>query len=693
MKVRNDMTPSTAALRPAHFTSTMATRVYAHDWAATTLGPLAEWPAALRISANLVLASDFPSCLFWGPDMLMIYNDAYLLLLGQKPDALGQALAHVWSEIWTDIVPILDRAWQGQSTFIEDFPLLVDRDGHYKEAFFTFCYSPVYDEHGVVAGILDTVVETTSKVHAMRETARFSVALKDELQVLTQDRDRIWQLSSDLMALLDAGDAVAAINPAFSATLGWSEPDLAGTPFMDLVHPLEREFVAERLAAIRAGRGAPRLEIRVRHRSGDYLDIDWTSTLNGNFLLGIGRDSTSERAAAAALKRTEAALQQAQKMEAMGKLTGGVAHDFNNLLQVISGNLHLLAAVVGQDSRGQRYVDSALAGVRRGARLASYLLAFGRRQALVPRVVKVGTLIAAMDDMLTRSLGEAIEVETVIAAGAWSAQVDTTQVESAVLNLCINGRDAMAGQGRLTIEVANVSLDEQYARRHGDVEPGQYVMIAVTDTGCGMPPEVLQQAFDPFFSTKPEGQGTGLGLSMVFGFAKQSGGHVNIYSEVGSGTTVKLYLPRSLQEADEIPAAEDALAVTGGAETVLVVEDDEGVRATAVELLKQLGYTVLKAGDATAALSVLDSGLTIHLLFTDVVMPGPLRSTDLVRLARQKLPGLAVLYTSGYAENAIVHGGRLEPGVQLLGKPYSRDALARKVRQVLDAPAASGHAA
>jgi PAS domain S-box-containing protein len=693
MKVLNDMTPSTAALRPAHFTSTMAGRVYAHDWAATTLGPLAEWPAALRISANLVLASDFPSCLFWGPDMLMIYNDAYLLLLGQKPDALGRALAHVWSEIWTDIVPILDRAWQGQSTFIEDFPLLVDRDGHYKEAFFTFCYSPVYDEHGVVVGILDTVVETTSKVHAMRETARFSVALKDELQVLTQDRDRIWQLSSDLMALLDAGDAVAAINPAFSATLGWSEPDLAGTPFMDLVHPLEREFVAERLAAIRAGRGAPRLEIRVRHRSGAYLYIDWTNTLNGNFLLGIGRDSTSERAAAAALKRTEAALQQAQKMEAMGKLTGGVAHDFNNLLQVISGNLHLLAAVVGQDSRGQRYVDSALAGVRRGARLASYLLAFGRRQALVPRVVKVGTLIAAMDDMLTRSLGEAIEVETVIAAGAWSTLVDTTQVESAVLNLCINGRDAMAGQGRLTIEVANASLDEQYARRHGDVEPGQYVMIAVSDTGCGMPPEVLQQAFDPFFSTKPEGQGTGLGLSMVFGFVKQSGGHVNIYSEVGSGTTVKLYLPRSLQEADEVPAAEAALAVTGGAETVLVVEDDEGVRATAVELLKQLGYTVLKAGDATAALSVLDSGLTIDLLFTDVVMPGPLRSTDLVRLARQKLPGLAVLYTSGYAENAIVHGGRLEPGVQLLGKPYSRDALARKVRQVLDASAAPGHAA
>ena len=670
--------------RPAQLTSPMAARVYAHDWAGTGLGDIASWPASLRVSVNLILASDFPSCLFWGPDMLMIYNDAYLLLMGQKPDALGRPLARVWSEVWDDIKPILERAWLGSSTFIEDFPLMVDRDGHSKEAFFTFCYSPVLDEQGVTVGVLDTVVETTSKVHAMRETARFSSALKDELQALTQDRDRIWQLSSDAMTLLDASDTVAAINPAFSRTLGWDEGELAGTPFTALVHPLEQDFVLGRLRAFRHGRGTPRLEVRMRHRNGEYVHIDWTNALNGNFLLGIGRDSTAERAAAEALKRTEAALQQAHKMEAMGNLTGGVAHDFNNLLQVIAGNLHLLSHVVAGDARGQRYVDSALGGVQRGARLASYLLAFGRRQALAPRVVKVGTLIASMDEMLTRSLGETVNVVTVIAPDIWSTLVDTAQVENAVLNLCINGRDAMNGHGRLTIEVANASLDEQYAKRHAEVQPGQYVRIAVTDTGCGMPPEVVQQAFDPFFSTKPEGQGTGLGLSMVFGFVKQSGGHINIYSEVGSGTTVKLYLPRCLDEHEDCTAPPEADAVVGGSETVLVVEDDEGVRDTAVELLKQLGYTVLKAADATAALSILDSGIGIDLLFTDVVMPGSLRSTDLVRLARQKTPGLAVLYTSGYAENAIVHGGRLEAGVQLLGKPYSREALARKVRQVLN---------
>ncbi|MDR7049005.1 PAS domain S-box-containing protein [Duganella sp. 3397] len=671
-------------------TSLMAARVYEYDWAATGLGHIADWPPSLRVSVNLILASDFPSCLFWGGDMLMIYNDGYMTLMGQKPDGLGRPLAEVWSEVWDDIEPILARAWQGKSTFIEDFPLMVDRDGQIREAFFTFCYSPVLDEQGVTVGVLDTVVETTAKVRALRETARYSAALKDELQVLTQDRDRIWQLSSDAMALLDSDNGMAAVNPAFSRTLGWQEDELAGTPVAALIHPLERDVVIGRLDAIRHGQGSPRIEVRLRHKRGEYIYMEWTNALNGNFLLGIGRDSTAERAAAEALKRTEAALHQARKMEAMGKLTGGVAHDFNNLLQVISGNLHLLSHVVAGDSRGQRYVDSALGGVRRGARLASYLLAFGRRQALAPRVIKVGALIAAMDDMLARSLGETIEVVTVIPPGTWSALVDTAQVENAVLNLCINGRDAMNGNGRLTIEVANASLDEHYAQRHADVQPGQYVLIAVTDTGCGMPPEVLGQAFDPFFSTKPEGQGTGLGLSMVFGFVKQSGGHVNIYSEVGSGTTVKLYLPRCLEEEDACVAEPEAGAVVGGNETVLVVEDDEGVRETAVELLRQLGYSVLKAADATAALSILDSGIGIDLLFTDVVMPGPLRSTDLVRLARQKTPGLAVLYTSGYAENAIVHGGRLEPGVQLLGKPYSREALARKVRQVLTGPVKPG---
>jgi CheY-like chemotaxis protein len=279
-------------------------------------------------------------------------------------------------------------------------------------------------------------------------------------------------------------------------------------------------------------------------------------------------------------------------------------------------------------------------------------------------------------------LGEAVEVETVIAGGLWNTFVDAAQVENALLNLAINARDAMNGVGKLTIEIGNASLDEAYVRANGDVAAGQYVLIAVSDTGSGMTPEVMSQAFEPFFSTKPEGKGTGLGLSMVYGFVKQSNGHVKIYSEVGHGTTVKLYLPRS-HESEDLEAPADTYVPSGRSETVLVAEDDDEVLETVVEMLRELGYQVLKAHDAESALAIIQSGIEIDLLFTDVVMPGSLRSPDLARKARDRLPNLAVLFTSGYTQNAIVHGGRLDPGVDLLSKPYSKEDLARKVRQVL----------
>lgn len=380
--------------------------------------------------------------------------------------------------------------------------------------------------------------------------------------------------------------------------------------------------------------------------------------------------------------RIESALRQVQKIESLGKLTGGVAHDFNNLLQVISGNLQLLSRQLdGIPSASQR-VHNALAGVARGAKLASQLLAFGRRQPLEPKVVNVSNFIRGMDDMLRRTLGEEIEIETVISGGLWNTLIDPGQVENAILNLAINARDAMEGRGRLTIEASNAMLDSDYCRLHADVKPGQYVLIAVTDTGSGIPTDMLERVFEPFFSTKPEGKGTGLGLSMVYGFVKQSGGHVKIYSEIGEGTTVKLYLPRSIQVEDVLVDTSRA-QVCGGSETVLVVEDDNDVREIAVGLLRELGYRVLTACDAAAALTVVESGIPIDLLFTDVVMPGPLRSPDLARKAKERLPNVAVLFTSGYTENSIVHGGRLDPGVDLLGKPYTREALARKIRHVL----------
>ena len=369
-------------------------------------------------------------------------------------------------------------------------------------------------------------------------------------------------------------------------------------------------------------------------------------------------------------------------METIGQLTGGVAHDFNNLLQVVAGNLQLLVKDVAGNERAERRVGNALAGVSRGAKLASQLLAFGRRQALEPRVINVGRFVAGMDDLLRRSIGEAVEVEVITAGGLWNTFADPAQVENALLNLAINARDAMDGSGKLTIEVGNASLDQDYARTHAEVEAGQYVMLAVTDTGSGMAPDIVDKVFEPFFSTKPEGKGTGLGLSMVYGFVKQSGGHVKIYSEIGQGTTVKVYLPRSLSDEDREVVVQDG-PVVGGNETVLVVEDDDEVRSIVVETLTDLGYRVLTARDAQAGLTVAESGIPIDVIFTDVVMPGPLKSSEMARRAKERLPNLAILFTSGYTENSIVHGGKLDAGVELLSKPYTREALARRLRHVI----------
>ena len=423
-------------------------------------------------------------------------------------------------------------------------------------------------------------------------------------------------------------------------------------------------------AALREQAANLTLEVRQRQYAEAQLK-QWNESLEARVIAEI-----DER------RRAEAKLVQAQKMETIGQLTGGVAHDFNNLLQVISGNLQLLSKDVAGKPRAEQRLSNAMSGVSRGSKLASQLLAFGRRQALEPKVVNITRFVRGMDDLFRRALGEAIEVETIVGGGLWNTFIDPAQIENALLNLAINARDAMNGQGRLTIELGNASLDDNYAEDHDDVAPGQYVMMAVSDTGSGIPPEIIGKVFDPFFSTKSEGRGSGLGLSMVYGFVKQSGGHVKIYSEVGEGTTIKLYLPRAMQTEDvEVTVAEGPIA--GGTETVLAVEDDPEVRATVVELLTDLGYRVLKAVDAASALNVIESGVAIDLLFTDVVMPGTLKSPELARKARERLPNIAVLFTSGYTENSIVHGGRLDAGVELLSKPYTREALARKIRHVM----------
>ena len=393
-------------------------------------------------------------------------------------------------------------------------------------------------------------------------------------------------------------------------------------------------------------------------------------------------------------EKAEAALRQSQKMEAIGQLTGGVAHDFNNLLQIITGSLGSLRRRSGRWNLGadatrdfDRFLDGAEEGARRAAALTRQLLAFSRRQPLQPEAVDANRLVARMTSLLARTLGETIAIETVLASGIWRVLTDPNQLESAILNLAVNARDAMPQGGKLTIETANAHLDEAYVEPFEQLKVGQYVMIAVSDSGAGMDTATLVQAFEPFFTTKTGGHGTGLGLSQVYGFIKQSGGHTKIYSEPGQGTTVKMYLPRAQVEhaaAEDHATTPETSAVPTGRETILVVEDEEKVRTASVEMLEELGYHVLEASDGPSALDLLGGNGAIDLLFTDVVLPGGMNGKQLADKIRREVPAVKVLYTTGYARNAIVHHGRLDPGVELITKPFSYTQLASKIRAVLE---------
>ncbi|NEJ23496.1 response regulator [Rhizobium leguminosarum] len=389
----------------------------------------------------------------------------------------------------------------------------------------------------------------------------------------------------------------------------------------------------------------------------------------------------------------QAQVRQLQKMETIGQLTGGVAHDFNNMLAIIIGNLDLAQRRLSgsEDPRLLYSIQNAKDGAQRAAVLTARLLAFSRQQPLAPEVIDLNKLVGGMSELLRRTLGEQIRIETVLAGGLWPSFADLSQLENAILNLAVNARDAMPGGGNLTIETANTELDERYSRMHSEVEAGQYVMVSITDTGTGMSPEVIDRAFDPFYTTKGPGKGTGLGLSQVYGYIKQSGGHIKIYSEIDRGTTVKIYLPRHVGMTDARSGAAGAQPIPHGSvnDTILVVEDDEHVRTMTAESLHELGYTVLQAASGIEALLLLEENPTVDLIFTDIVMP-QMSGRQLADVVQEKWPTIRILYTTGYTRNAIVHNGVLDHGVSLLAKPFSLEQLAHKIRELLNVPARAG---
>ena len=491
--------------------------------------------------------------------------------------------------------------------------------------------------------------------------------------------------------MLDIDGNIASWNAGAERIKGYSKNEAIGKHFSMFYTPEDREKrVPWHALTVAATMGKYEAEAWRVRKDGQRF---WASVVIDAIYDGAGmvvgfakvtRDLTERRA-------IEEQLRQSQKMEAIGQLTGGVAHDFNNLLTVIVGNLETIwRHAPPEDGRLRRAIDQVTRGAQRAVTLTQQLLAFSRRQPLNPKPTDINRLVADMSDLIRRTIGESIAVETVLAGGLWRVEIDAHQLENALLNLAVNARDAMPEGGKLTIETANAHLDEGYADRYPELDAGQYVALCVTDTGTGMSADVITRAFEPFYTTKPIGQGTGLGLSQVYGFVKQSGGHVKLYSEVGEGTTVKIYLPRMSRQVEEEEEPPFPLAPTGDKhEVVLVVEDDDDVRLFTTESLRELGFSVVQAHDAPSALKLLELRPEVQLIFTDVGLPG-MNGAQLVAAARALRPDIKVLFTTGYARNAIVHQGRLDPGVELITKPFTRVQLASRIRDVLDVPVSGG---
>jgi PAS domain S-box-containing protein len=494
------------------------------------------------------------------------------------------------------------------------------------------------------------------------------------------------EATANAIVITDRDGVIEWVNPAFLESTGYTLDQARGRRPADLVSSgrQEQSFYENLWATILRGE-VWHGQVVNRRRDGELRNEEMTITpvrAEGgeiSHFIAVKQDITDRLA-------LEEQLHRAQRLESIGQLTGGVAHDFNNILTVVLGNADLLKDELENDQRLGPLAEMIAKGAQRGAELTHRLLAFARKQALNPEVVKVSALVSGMGELLQRALGEHVEVQNIFSGALWPALVDAAQLESAVLNLAINARDAMPDGGKLIIELSNTELDEDYAAHEVDVRPGQYVLLAVSDSGCGIAAENLERVLEPFYTTKEKGKGTGLGLSMVYGFVKQSKGHMKLYSEPGVGTTVKLYLPRSVDDSAFNLPPSSIPAPIGGSETVLVVEDDELVRRHAEIQLAALGYRVIVASNGPRAMAIVRQCKDIDLLFTDVVMPGGMNGRQLADAAQAIRPGLKVLYTSGYAENAIVHHGRLDPGVHLLGKPYRRSELAAKVRRVLESP-------
>ena len=802
----------------------------AHDWSATPLGRPESWPQSLRTAVRILLNTNHPMFIWWGPELIQFYNDAYRQTMGPErhPSALGQRGRQCWAEIWPIIGPQIEQVMSGGgATWHENQLVPVTRHGRLEQVYWTYGYSPIDEDDGIggvlvvcrdvtrdylaarvlrkreaelarvqqlgrigglevdltagrnrrspeyllihglppdaayeshedwlrrihpgdreatekkfrdaitgdgcqynvryriirpsdgetrwisvkstierdaqgkalrLVGAHTDVTEQVAAEQALRQSeerfrkladqlAELNATLAQRVEEKTRERDRIWNVSQDLLVVAGRDGIWRTVNPAWTRTLGWSEAELLNRTSEWLEHPDDGGITRTQFGKLGTTDTTVRFESRFRHKDGSYRWLSWTGVADRDHIYAVTRDVTADKAAAERLRAAEEALQQSQKMEAVGQLTGGIAHDFNNLLTGIVGSLDLLQTRLnqGRTENAARYINAAMTSANRAAALTHRLLAFARRQPLIPKGVDVNRLVVSLEDLLRRTMGETIDLEIAARNDLWRTLCDPNQLESALLNLAINARDAMPDGGGLTISTANVRIDRVTADTPA-LSPGDYVCIAVTDSGVGMSAEVAGRAFDPFFTTKPIGQGTGLGLSMIYGFARQSNGHATIDSRIGQGTTVRLYLPRYRGDGADahvstVRAAEHAVA----GETVLVVEDEPVVRSVILEMLAEQGYRTLAAVDGPSGLKILRSAERIDLLVTDVGLPG-MNGRQVADQARETRPDLKILFITGYAESVAISDGFLHAGMEMITKPFDLDNLSQRIRAMI----------
>ena len=717
--------------------SDMAERVRQHDWANTPLGPLEQWPDVLKTTAALCFASSFPQAIVWGPQLITLYNDAFSPILGDKPYALGRPFSRIWSEAWAEIGPIANAAFEGHATYIENFPLLIERGMGPEQAYFTFCYSPIRDPQGKVVGMLDTVTETTATVFLNRRLAVLdaigsAVANATDAASIMSTTTRL--LAEHLNVSNCAYADMDADEDGFTVRGNWAAPGSpsvvgryslaafgaravqqlrAGAPLV--VQDNRVEFPPEQAASyqalgalatvcfplIKGGRLTALMS--VHHKAarawspydlalvGEVTERSWAhiERVRADAAVREGLAAFTELNATleqrvqertTALTEAEAALRQSQKLEAIGQLTGGVAHDFNNLLTIIRSSVDFLRQPGLSEQRRQRYMGAVSDTVERASKLTSQLLAFARRQPLNPQIFDAGQRVQNIGEMLESVTGARIHVQVQLPERPCHVRVDASQFETALINIALNARDAMDGQGTLTLRVEKV---EGMPRIRGDKAAHQpFVSISLTDTGNGIAADTFERIFEPFFTTKAVGKGTGLGLSQVFGFAKQSGGNVDVASQPGQGAVFTLYLPEVAPQATQHPhTQEDPPAIQDTTQHhVLIVEDNLEVGRFANQILQDLGYQTTWATNAEQALALAGAdALAFDGIFSDVVMPG-MTGVAMAKLLRERRPDLPVVLTSGYSEELADSGYE---GFEFLPKPYSADQVARALAKAM----------